>query len=282
LGGSAFGELLLQLGLQVDWVRPGVDVASLEGYSLLLVLDPRQKQSEVYLSLLEEARTKGIPVLGINSALGYHERDVDLNPWSAYGIDVYPHVVYQRQFANFDEYTLPIHEHSQHEMLKAIQGQMLIMDRCRVIREGIPLDPRFVTRPLLRVHEDERIWGEASARLDEPQVKHRFDGQDLSSPLLVSMLVEKVTKKGPESALILSGSRAPFENRFFYDGANRSFVYECLQNLLGYEEELRLPPRAPVDHRLRINNTGWKKFLWWINFGCPLLILLLWWRGCKS
>lgn len=283
LGGSAFVELCQQLGLDLEWVRPGVDPVVLEGAQLLMVLDPRQKPSEAYLEVLNEARERKIPTLALNSALGHHDAsDEGESLWSPYGLEPSSHVVYQSQFKQFDAYTLPIHEHSNHEMMKPLEGQLMIMDRCRVIQEGIPEDPRWVTKPLLRVQQNEAIWGESSARLDQSGVRHTFDATDLPSPCLVAACVTEVGSEGIKPLLMLSSSRAPFENRFFYDGGNRNFVYQVIDWLAKDEGRIMLPPKAPVDHRLSIPHGELPWWQWAIALLPALLISLMWWRRCRN
>ena len=157
----------------------------------------------------------------------------------------------------------------------------MIMDRCRVLREGIPDDPRLVTKPLLRVQQNDMVWGESSARLDEGSVRHTFGALDLPSPLLVSMVVEEMGVEGKRPLLVISSSRAPFENRFLFEAGNRNFVYQCIDGLVRDESSVSLPPQAPLDHRMNFPEGVRTWLLWSVNLGALIFLGGLWWWRCR-
>ena len=279
LGASMFFELFQQLGMAVEALRPGVDPIKVEDYQLLLSLDPIDSPPQAYLDIIARARTARIPVLALSSGLS---KATALNlEWEKYGVQLRKEIVYQRKFTSFDPYTFPAHEFSSHKLVEALKGQLLIIDRCRPLVEGIPSDPRLVTKPLVRVEESPLIWGEASANLAESSVNHQFDASDSASPLICAMAVHSMGADGIKPLLVLCGARSPFENRFFTEAGNRNFVYQCIDWLTGAKEKVLLPPRPPVDYRFRMDPQHLRPLQLSLLLGLPILLGILWFRRCR-
>jgi len=275
IGGSAIAEMLQQTGILLEYRRPGVDEIDLDRYDLVFFPDSRDKPGRARRELIQGIFEKKIPTLLIRSAIGYAPDKDD--PWKIYGVDAQPHTLVQEAYGHYDPFTAPITSISNHTAMRPLQGQVILFDRCRPLKEGAPIDPRLVSSPLLRVDANPAIWGEWEVDFSKARRRYAYDANDLPSPFLTALAVEHRGKEGAIPSLLVVGSRAPFENRMFYLGANRRFAFQCFNWLLEDSDRISLPPRPPSDHRFRIS-TGWYgPIRWSCLLFAPLLLLISWW-----
>lgn len=278
LGGSLFAETLQQMGLALELRRPGIDELDLDRYALVLSLDPRDDPGPTHQKLFEEIRQRELPLLALRGAFGHHS---DEDPLLDFGVEVKPHVLYQREYESYDPFTLPLHQMSDHPIVKELQGQRILADALRPVLPGVPLDPRWVGTPLLRAEQLEGVWGELNLDLSSPNTAHTFGPGDLASPLPVAMVVDAKKRSGTRPVALVVGTRAPFENRFFLEAANRRFVFHCVDALLESEGKVKLPPRAPRDHRFDLPPERLAPLRWLVLLTGPLAFLLMGFVGWR-
>lgn len=275
IGGSAVAELLQQIGVLLEYRRPGVDAIDLDRYNLVFVPDSRDQPDEARKQLYQSIFSKQIPVLLIRSAIGYPPSEND--PWDTYGFEITPHTMVQENYGHYDPFTAPITSISNHTAIRALQNQIMLFDRCRPMKEGAPMDPRLVTSPLLRIDSNPSIWGEWEVDFSKPRRQYAYDANDLPTPFLTSIAVEQRGKDGTRPSLLVVGSRAPFENRMFYLGANRRFAFQCFNWLLGDGDRVSLPPRPPADHRFKISPKIYEPIRWSSLLFAPIFMIGTWW-----
>lgn len=275
IGGSALVEMLQQTGVLLEYRRPGVDNIELDRYDLVFVADSRDEPTQAHRELVQAIFEKKVPTLLVRSAIGYPPKEDD--PWKIYGVDLQPHTLVQRVYGQYDLFTAPITSISNHPVVVPLQNQVLLFDRCRPLKEGAPLDPRLVSSPLLRIDANPAIWGEWEVDFSKARGQYSYDANDLPTPFLTSLAIEFRGREKTRPSLLVVGSRAPFENRMFFQGANRRFAFQCFNWLLEDGDQINLPPRPPTDHRFRIAPSWVNPVRWGSLLFSPLLLILTWW-----
>ncbi len=251
LGGSEFLDLLQQFGLQAIRFKPDLDQnETLDGVKLIVVLDPKLNLSDVSKGVLAKALELQVPILGAHGPSLLHR---DKSIFSAFGIEQNKGVVYQKHYKQYDPFTLPMAEFSNHPSLKGLQNRVVLFDHISSLEEGIASDPRLKVVPLLRTQTSDKIWSEQQYDPRSPMVRHTLSSRDLPSPLYTGMAAEWNTKNGISPAIVVYGTRSPFENRWIHQGANRELIFNSVDWLLNRRHKLTLPPSIMSDYKVEVS-----------------------------
>ncbi len=256
-GGSLFHEMLQQLGVEVVVHRPGIEEPpELGAVSLALWLDPRLPAGEPTRALLAGLFAQRVPLLAAKGALlGPAAASGAWKALAAWGLVAENRPVVQKAFRLNDPFLLPARDYAGHPLAHGLEEATALFYLADSLREGVPADPRVLVAPLLRSERHDAIWAEsdaASARAGN--FTATFGPGDTPSPLLLAATAEFKEAAGTRPLLALLASRAPLENRFIDQGANRGLVFRCADWLLNGEKRSLLPPRRPEDFRLALSS----------------------------
>lgn len=275
-GGSDLANMFLQMGFQFQVYKPGAsEKPDLSAVDLILWIDPKEKVSEVGRAFASELLKEGVPVLaalGIDS-LGKPAKNDKL--FSDFGVEASGHIVVQNNaYKEFDFLTLPVDQYSSHPMLAGLEGATAIMTQCSVLETGIPVDPRLVSRPLIRSKKSSRIWGEANLEVMQTKKLPPPDDMDLSSPLHLAFAVEKQMAREKKPSLVIFAGRSLFENRFLNVGVSRNLVFRAVDWLCFSDADIVLPPKRLVNYRINLRSDSVLLFQVLVALIIPLLLML--------
>ena len=274
-GGTKFLAMLQQLDLNLSPYNPSKDpLPDLKNINLVIWLDPQDAPSKNHRNLIKHLFKAKIPLLMAKSAnLNKSKPDQPWDLLSDYGLLLANHVILQSAYPSSHPLILPIHDYAEHPILSDLRDTACYFYQSDLIQLGVAADPRVRLRTMARTAQHSKITQQKLPQSKVLQSNQRFP---------TAMSCELESSKGKFPLLVLLTSRAPFENRFINEGANRLFIFKSIQWLLNGERELILPPRKPTDYRMNLNAMD-MNILKLISMGTvPCLIILIgsfvWWR----
>lgn len=276
LGGSEFLDLVRQFGLEPIRFKPDLDtLPDIKSIKLILILDPQTGMSQAFKEILNRAFDHQVPILAATGpSLKVHDPD-SKSILKHYGILNSEGVIYQKHYHQYDPFTLPMAELSNHSLLNNLQKRVLLFDHVSALREGIAQDPRLKVVPLLRTQKSEAIWDEHQYDPQDPLVRHNFGSKDKPSPLFTGMAAQWNTDRGIVPAVVVLGSRSLFENRWIHQGANRELLFQSIDWLLNRQQQVHLPASVMANYRVEASSYQQLMVQAVVTFVPPLFLVVI-------